>query len=44
MTDVPVYVTDTSVVGRWRLANPPYVEDAFAICDDFVAGHINLTG
>lgn len=44
MADWPAYVPDASIVARWELRNPPFLEPALRILDDFDAGLIDLIG
>jgi predicted nucleic acid-binding protein len=43
MPDRPLYVVDASVVARWYLSNPPYIDLARQVRDDYAADRIALT-
>lgn len=42
MTERPEFVVDASIVGRWYLANPPFVDEALQIRDAYQVGRIAL--
>jgi predicted nucleic acid-binding protein len=42
MAERPAYVPDASIVARWELRNPPYLEPALRVFGDFDAERIEL--
>ena len=43
MIDLPLYVVDASIVARWYLPSPPYLELARQIRTDYETNRIDLT-
>src|SRR5205814_1432340 len=42
LSERPLYIVDASVVSRWYLLNPPYVEDSLKIRRDYDNDRISL--
>lgn len=43
MSDAPLYVVDASIVARWYLPSPPFLDLTRAVRDDYRASRIDLT-